>query len=226
MAADLAALSLKETEAVFMDLDALAQRATTPYARALLETHARLAAARGATAAPAAPPPPVAAAPQPPTAPTAAQPFGRYSWDQSDKFVTVYFPVDAPTVAEVSTEATATSLRVRHARGGETHALVVARLCHAVDPDSVKITLKADAIRVRLRKAEARAPWTALDDGVDRKAAARDARIKSGDLKDASTQQLLADMYAHGTDEERASLAAAAGEGEAKRRAKLEAGQQ
>ena len=45
----------------------------------------------------------------------------------------------------------------------------------------------------------------------------RQARIDRGDLKEASTQQLLADMYANATDEERASLMESAHKGRDKR---------
>ena len=48
---------------------------------------------------------------------------------------------------------------------------------------------------IKLKKKELGLEWSALDDTADRKAAERDKRIKNGDLKDANTQQLLADMY-------------------------------
>ena len=46
----------------------------------------------------------------------------------------------------------------------------------------------------------------------------RTPHVAHGDLKGASTQQLLADMYANASDEERASLLAAAAAGADKRR--------
>jgi len=56
-----------------------------------------------------------------------------------------------------------------------------------------------------------------LDSAADEKRAERDQRIASGDLREASTQQLLADMYANATDEERVSLRGAAVTGAKKR---------
>ena len=78
--------------------------------------------------------------------------------------------------------------------------------------------IKRDRIQLRLTKAAPGDVWSALDDAVDRKKADRDSRLAQGDLKGASTQQLLADMYANAGDEERASLLAAAAAGEDKRR--------
>ena len=64
---------------------------------------------------------------------------------------------------------------------------------------------------IKLKKQEIGQEWSALDDTADKKKADRDKRVKNGkykdeglihnnvaqgDLKDASTQQLLADMYA------------------------------
>ena len=58
-----------------------------------------------------------------------------------------------------------------------------------------------------------------LTDTKDRKEADRAARVASGSLKNASTQELRADMYANADDTTRASLMAAAGQGQLKREA-------
>merc|ERR1712138_270338 len=126
--------------------------------------------------------------------------FETYSWDQTDKFVTLYVPVEGATAA------------------GTTRRLVVSNLCGPVDAARSKLVLKRDRIQLRLAKAAPGDVWSALDDTLDRRKADRDARLAHGDLKGASTQQLLADMYANASDEERASLLAAAAAGADKRR--------
>ena len=217
----------EEPKAVAADLAALAKLARTAYAAALCEGHAaRLRAAPPATPAPA-PPPPLAPAPAPPPAraPAPAPPpapatekFETYSWDQTDKFVTLYVPVEGATAAETTHDVGDRSFALAHARAGKTRRLAVSNLCGPVDAARSKLVLKRDRIQLRLAKAAPGDVWSALDDTLDRRKADRDARLAHGDLKGASTQQLLADMYANASDEERASLLAAAAAGADKRR--------
>ena len=76
---------------------------------------------------------------------------------------------------------------------------------------------KDERVVLKLHKVAAGLTWSALDDAKDVKERERQARIDRGDLKEASTQQLLADMYANATDEERASLMESAHKGRDKR---------
>ena len=197
----------EEPKAVAADLAALAKLARTAYAAALCEGHAaRLRAAPPATPAPAPPPAP------------ATEKFETYSWDQTDKFVTLYVPVEGATAAETTHDVGDRSFALAHARAGKTRRLAVSNLCGPVDAARSKLVLKRDRIQLRLAKAAPGDVWSALDDTLDRRKADRDARLAHGDLKGASTQQLLADMYANASDEERASLLAAAAAGADKRR--------
>jgi len=78
--------------------------------------------------------------------------------------------------------------------------------------------VKQDRLVLKLRKADA-IEWSDLDDAKDKKKQARDERVQRGSLKNASTQELLADMYAEADDETRRSLMEAAFKGQQKREA-------
>ena len=139
-------LGTENPDNVASDLAALAQLARTAYAKALCEQHA--ARVRAAPAAKSVPAPAAAAAParEPPAPPRPAQPtpptpppppatdrFDEYSWDQSDKYVTLYVPVDGATAAETTHDIGARSFALAHARDGKTRRLAVPNLCGPVD---------------------------------------------------------------------------------------------
>ena len=164
----------EEPKAVAADLAALA-RAPARRAAALCEGHAaRLRAAPPATPAPApspprapapAPPPARAPAPGPPPAPAPAmEKFETYSWDQTDKFVTLYVPVEGATAAETTHDVGDRSFALAHARAGKTRRLAVSNLCGPVDAARSKLVLKRDRIQLRLAKAAPGDVWSALDD--------------------------------------------------------------
>ena len=79
--------------------------------------------------------------------------------------------------------------------------------------------MKPNKFVIKLKKAELGNTWSDLTDAKDLQEAARKKRV-GGKLKDASTQELLADMYANATDEERAGLMEAAQTGQKKREQK------
>lgn len=78
------------------------------------------------------------------------------------------------------------------------------------------MSIKSDRIQLKLMKRD-HEEWSALNDEVDQKKSQRAERMvrnerfakfqsrsqAHGDLANASTQELLADMYANATDEER-----------------------
>mmetsp|Transcript_8397 Transcript_8397/g.27506 ORF Transcript_8397/g.27506 Transcript_8397/m.27506 type:complete len:148 (-) Transcript_8397:104-547(-) len=132
-----------------------------------------------------------------------------YSWDQSAKAVTVYVPSTGRSV-DHSFEERGFTLRV------DGRELKVANLCKAIDAAKSRVTVKADRVQVKLWK---RTPedWSDLTDAKDRRDAERKERVANGDLKDASTRELLADLYKHSTDDERDMLKDAALEGQRKR---------
>mmetsp|Transcript_7500 Transcript_7500/g.19530 ORF Transcript_7500/g.19530 Transcript_7500/m.19530 type:complete len:165 (+) Transcript_7500:103-597(+) len=153
--------------------------------------------------------------------------FPKYAWDQTAKSVTIYIPcqgASAMSPDDVHHVFGERSFEVR-VRLSPTmyHELKIPNLCKPIDPEKSKLTLKADRIQLKLVKVEVD-EWSALDDEVDRKKADRAERVASGDLANASTQELLADMYANATDEERASLRAAAASGAQKREEKAKQG--
>ena len=139
--------------------------------------------------------------------------FERYSWDQSAKAVTVYVPVEGGEM-ESNFGERCFSLRVRE--GSIVRELKVVNLCKAIDPEKSKALRKPDRIQLKLMKV-VREDWSDLTDDLDRKNAERAKRVADGDLKDASTNQLLADLYKTATDDERETLKAAALEGHLKR---------
>ena len=112
------------------------------------------------------PPPPEPARRAPAEAPGV---FGKYSWDQSDKAVTLYFPVDAPTAEETSHEFTEVGVRVTHARGGAVREFKLTNLCHPIDKFKSKLLLKKDRIQAKMVKYVPGEEWSALDDVEDKK---------------------------------------------------------
>ncbi|KAJ1457731.1 hypothetical protein M885DRAFT_514776 [Pelagophyceae sp. CCMP2097] len=176
------------------------------------------APARAAPAAAPAAPPPTAAAPE------VADKIERYSWDQTTKAVTIYIPVAGIALmvdrnaAEVKTdlEDRAFTFRLRDDKGAVSE-LKIPNLCQKINVATSKMRIKPDRVQLKLVKAAEGVEWSALDSAADEKRAERDQRIASGDLREASTQQLLADMYANATDEERVSLRGAAVTGAKKR---------
>ena len=132
----------------------------------------------------------------------------KFAYDQSAKFVSVY--IDLPTLAGkeggeglLSEDASVTlklggsrkrfDLHVQSPVKGN-HYMVVPNLCQPVVRERCKVTVKADRLVIKLRKEVDGIEWSALDDLADVKKVEREKRMRGG-LKDASTQELLADMY-------------------------------
>ena len=136
-----------------------------------------------------------------------------YGWDQSDKFVSIY--VDVGSEYETLSCFDKNKCAVILETNGKKTALAIHNLCQAINPDKCKLKLKPTRFVIKLRKATL-AEWSDLTDVKDLKEAARKKRVATS-LKDASTQELLADMYANATDEERAGLMEAAATGQKKR---------
>jgi hypothetical protein len=143
---------------------------------------------------------------------TSAPRFDAYAWDQSDRFVSVY--VDFASSPEPAVETLFEKRRFAVVVGGK--AIVCAQTCKAILPAKCKVKLKASRFVVKLRKETAAETWSGLTDELDVKEAARKMRVATR-LKDASTQELLADMYANASDEERKGLREAAATGQKKR---------
>ncbi len=156
----------------------------------------------------------------------AAPRFASHAWDQSDKFVSVYLDLPAaadaadaaapPTVGTLF-EARRFAVRVGGA-AAPPMAMLIPNLCKAIVPAKCKVRVKPTRLVVKLRKEAAGETWSDLTDAVDVKEAARKKRVATR-LKDASTQELLADMYAHASDEDRKGLMEAAAAGMKKREA-------
>ena len=72
--------------------------------------------------------------------------------------------------------------------------------------------------QIKLRKAqsEGEQDWSDLTDEKDKKEEQRKHRLQTS-LKDASTAELLSDMYKHASDEDRKKLAGAWHKGPSKR---------
>ena len=150
---------------------------------------------------------------------TSAPRFDAYAWDQSDKFVSVY--VDFASLQDSNEEPVVETLvedrRFAVLVGGK--AIVCAHTCKNIVPAKCKVKLKATRFVEKLRKENEAVSWSGLTDELDLKEAARKKRMATS-LKNASTQELLADMYANASDEERKGLREAAATGQKKREAK------
>jgi calcyclin binding protein len=147
-----------------------------------------------------------------------------YGWDQSGKFVSIYVDVaaaDDSAPASFETSAYFDEKRcaiILQVEGGVKKCLAIPNLCQAIVPAKSKIKVKPARFVVKLKKEVQGETWSDLTDALDLKEAARKKRIGSS-LKDASTQELLADMYANASDEDRKGLMEAAMVGQKKREA-------
>ena len=153
--------------------------------------------------------------------------LSKYSWDQSEKFVSIYISwkgIGSLPDGSVQHEFEPSAFKVQIQDQSEGNKeLSIPNLCHPIDTIKSKVVTKPDRIVIKLKKQTLGTEWSNLDDAADKKKAERDKRIKSGDLKDADTQQLLADMYANASDEDRRGLMEAAHKGRAKREGREEA---
>jgi len=133
----------------------------------------------------------------------------KYAWDQSDKFVTIY--VQVPGAAALPAEDIEVVFRPRGFLlvvniEGKKRWLKMPNLCKNIDTAASTKKVKTDDVVVKLRKLEVGLQWSDLTDEKDEYQKRREFRINHGDLKGATTEQLLADMYKNATDEERDGL--------------------
>lgn len=134
----------------------------------------------------------------------------RYSWDQSDKFVSLYLPFEG--VAALPADAVQVIFRSHgvlvliNDASGKQNWFKVPNLCKEIDLDASTKKVKTNDVVVKLRKVETGETWSDLTDEKDQYQKKREYRINHGDLKGATTEELLADMYKNATDEERAGL--------------------
>lgn len=139
-----------------------------------------------------------------------ASKLSTYSWDQSDKFVTIYvnytgagaLPADA---VEVVWRQRGLCLLIKEASGVR-RWFKIPNLCQSIDPAASTKKVKADMVQLKLKKVAVGETWSDLNDDKDKYQKRREYRINHGDLKGATTEELLADMYQNATDEERAGL--------------------
>mmetsp|Transcript_187 Transcript_187/g.762 ORF Transcript_187/g.762 Transcript_187/m.762 type:complete len:935 (-) Transcript_187:62-2866(-) len=133
----------------------------------------------------------------------------KYSWDQTKANVSLYIPFDG--VGSLPEGDIVCVFRPRGvllviSHAGKRHWYKVPNLCTDIDTEASGRKLKSDHVVIKLRKAEQGREWSALDDSKERYNKDREFRLQHGDLKGASTEQLLADMYKNANDEERAGL--------------------
>mmetsp|Transcript_35591 Transcript_35591/g.83186 ORF Transcript_35591/g.83186 Transcript_35591/m.83186 type:complete len:972 (+) Transcript_35591:110-3025(+) len=134
----------------------------------------------------------------------------KYAWDQSDKFVSIRMPISG--AHKLPEEGFKTVFRSRgvlcffNDESGKKRWLKVPNLCQEIDEAGSSVKVKEDQVVLKLRKKAPGQDWSDLTDEKDLYQKRREYRIKHGDLKGATTEELLADMYEHATDEERAGL--------------------
>lgn len=133
----------------------------------------------------------------------------RYSWDQSDKFVSIYLPLEGVhTLPPESVECHVRSFGVLLivTMGAKKRWYKVPNLCKEVDVAASKRNIKTDNVVLKLKKLAVGETWSDLNDEKDKYQERREYRINHGDLKGATTEELLADMYKNANDEDRAGL--------------------
>lgn len=142
-----------------------------------------------------------------------------YSWGQSKSWVDVYISgVGAVEAADVDAEFTATSVRVDVRTADGLKRFGVPELHAAIVPDRCSATARPakGQVLVKMAKAATEADdWPAVDSSVRIKRARHAALAEGG----ATTQELLANMYADADEEQRTKLREAAAEGARKREA-------
>eukprot|EP01061_Rhynchopus_euleeides_P021036 TRINITY_DN34207_c0_g1_i1.p1 TRINITY_DN34207_c0_g1~~TRINITY_DN34207_c0_g1_i1.p1 ORF type:complete len:268 (+),score=121.10 TRINITY_DN34207_c0_g1_i1:44-847(+) len=183
--------------------------------------------------APAAPQPPQPAAPPQPPADEEMEPpqavpegvasftpLGRYSWDQSDRFVKIY--CDLPNLSQAQdcgcsfnlTSFTFWAAGVPGAAGRVvSHKLCIPQLCEKISNAGSSLIRKDGKFVVRLAKLSRGVEWSGLDDSEKRKQQEHKSLVDKG----ATTEELLANMYRNADDKTRSELSQAAHQGRVKR---------
>lgn len=133
----------------------------------------------------------------------------KYSWDQSKLSVSLYIPFDGvQSIAESDVQCVfrrrGVLLVIR--KGTKRHWYKVPNLCQDIDIEASSRKIKADQVAIKLRKVAQGSVWSDLTDEKDRYQRQRQYRLEHGDLRGATTEQLLADMYENANDDERAGL--------------------
>jgi hypothetical protein len=136
----------------------------------------------------------------------------KYAWDQSSKTVSVYLTL--PGVQNMPEGAVEVKFGKRGVmmlatdETGKKSWFKIPNLCKVIDGDGSTFKIKEGQVVLKLKKTVSET-WSDLTDEKDIKERQRQHRIQHGDLKNASTQELLADMYQSANDEDRAGLESA-----------------
>lgn len=132
----------------------------------------------------------------------------KFSWDQSNTGVSIYVPFDGVghlPEQDVHVEFRDIGFLLIIQKDDKKHWYKIPNLCNPIDVAASRKSVKADQVVVKLRKRRA-GNWSDLTDDKDRHQRKREYRIQHGDLKGATTEELLADMYKNASDEDRAGL--------------------
>jgi len=133
----------------------------------------------------------------------------KYSWDQSKLNVSIYIPFDALSTipeSDITCVFKPFGVLVVVRKAGKKLWYKMPNLCNEIDTAASSRKVKSDQLVVKLRKLEQGQVWSDLSDDKDRYQKQREYRLEHGDLKGATTEQLLADMYKDANDEDRAGL--------------------
>lgn len=132
--------------------------------------------------------------------------ISRFAWDQSEKTVSVYVPFEGVSEENVQAVFRPLGVLIVINHGGKKHWYKVPNLCHEIDTAASLRKIKKDEVVLKLRKAAVGTSWSDLNDEKDKYQKMREYRIQHGDLKGATTEELLADMYQNANDDDRAGL--------------------
>lgn len=97
--------------------------------------------------------------------------------------------------------------------------LCVPNLCYPILQNKSAVVVKANKVIVKLHKKDLADAWNELTDEKVKAEVARQRRVKSGELKNADTMDLIKDMYENADEEGKKSLAQAWETGNEKRNA-------
>eukprot|EP00939_MAST-03C_sp_MAST-3C-sp1_P001503 g1503.t1 len=138
--------------------------------------------------------------------------IGDYSWDQSKKFVRLYVPFkdlkskvnEKKATVELECRNYSFKLTIRDESCGN-FTLCIPNLCYGIHGHASKTTVKTDMVVVKLRKSCDTEVWNSMTDERRKSERSRQRRMK-GKLKNATTAELLQDMFKHADDATRKNL--------------------
>ncbi|CDW53131.1 Calcyclin binding protein [Trichuris trichiura] len=137
-----------------------------------------------------------------------------YAWDQSDKFVKIYFSIPTEETIEESNmkvefKETGFQFEIKHL-GGKNYSFSVGSLLHPVVPGDCYYRLKKNEVVIFLRKKNTGTTWDHLTTvELKAKTRAQPKFDKTDDDPGAGLMNMMRELYASGDDEMKKAIAKA-----------------